>query len=164
MLGFSWELFNFFNVFFPSIKLKPLLVAGENIRKCSFRFYEHQELLTQQQSNQQNINKPQTDVFIRDRGRESEEEIKPAAEQIECWWPSFMQPNLSRRHRPPRATEGWLSISLILQVSLSSSAMSEPQVYDHRTQQHKSTGSPPLMAIDLSLFLFYPLVDLVIRL
>ena len=37
-------------------------------------------VLTQQQSNQQNINKPQTDVFIRDRGRESEEEIKPAAE------------------------------------------------------------------------------------
>ena len=98
MLGFSWELFNFFNVFFPSIKLKPLLVARENIRKCSFRFYEHQELLTQQQSNQQNINKPQIDVFIRDRGRESEEEIKLAAEQIECWWPSFMQPNLSRHH------------------------------------------------------------------
>ena len=103
----------FLNVFFPSIKLKPLPVAREKIRKCSFRFYEHQVLLTQQQSNQQNINKPQIDVFIRDEGRESEEEIKPAAEQIECWWPSFMQPNLSRRHRPPQATEGWLSISLI---------------------------------------------------
>ena len=88
---------HFLNVFFPSIKLTPLLVARENIRECSFRFYEHQVLLTQQQSNQQNINKPQTDVFIRDKGRESEEEIKPAAEQIECWWPSFMQPNLSHR-------------------------------------------------------------------
>ncbi|KAL4642483.1 hypothetical protein ACB092_02G021600 [Castanea dentata] len=32
---------------------------------------------------------------------ESEEEIKLAAEQIECWWPSFMQPNLSRCQRPP---------------------------------------------------------------
>ena len=41
---------------------------------------------------------------------ESEEEIKPAAEQIECWWPSFMQPNLSRRQQPPQATEGWLSL------------------------------------------------------
>ena len=134
MLGFSWEFFTFFNVFFPSIKLKPLLVARENIRKCSFRFYEHQGLHTQQQSNQQNINKPQIDVFIRDRGRESEEEIKPAAKQIECWWPSFMQPNLSCRHRPPRATEAWLSICLISQVSLSSSATPEPQEYGHRTQ------------------------------
>ena len=61
---------HFLNAFFPSIKLKPLLVASENIRKCLFRFYEHQILLTQQQSNQQNINESQTDVFIRDRGRE----------------------------------------------------------------------------------------------
>ena len=61
---------HFLNVFFPSIKLKPLLVDIEDIRKCSFKFYELQVLLTQQQSNQQNINKPQTDVFIKDRGRE----------------------------------------------------------------------------------------------
>ena len=83
-VGFLIGIIHFLNVFFPSIKLKPLLVARENIRKCSFRFYEHQVLLTQQQSNQQNINKPQTDVFIRDKGRESEEEIKPATKHIEC--------------------------------------------------------------------------------
>ena len=81
------RIIHFLNAFFPSIKLKPLLVAREDIRKCSFKFYELQVLLTQQQSNQQNINKPQINVFIRDRGRESEEEIKPAALQIEWWWP-----------------------------------------------------------------------------
>ena len=48
--------------------------------------------------------------------------------------------------------------------SLSSLAMPEPHEYSHHTRQHKSMGSPPLMATDLSLFLFYPLVDLVIRL
>ena len=48
--------------------------------------------------------------------------------------------------------------------SLSSLAMPEPQEYGHHTRQHKSMGSPPLMAANLSLFLFYPLVDLVIRL
>ena len=75
-----------------------------------------------------------------------------------------MQPNLNCHQQPPRAAEGWLSISLISQVSLSSSAMLEPHKHGHHTQQHKSTKSPPLMAADLSLFLFYPLVDLVIRL
>nr|POF08215.1 hypothetical protein CFP56_65793 [Quercus suber] len=103
---------------------------------------------------------------------ESEEEIKPAAKQIECWWPSFMQPNLSRSQGPLQATR-WLSLSLSLYSrrflspkpdSLSSSAMPEPHEYGHHTRQHKSTSSPPLMAADLSLFLFYPLVDLVIRL
>ena len=48
--------------------------------------------------------------------------------------------------------------------SLLSSAMPEPHEYGHHTRQHKSTGSPPLMVVNLSLFLFYPLVDLVIRL
>ena len=102
---------------------------------------------------------------------ESEEEIKPTAEQIECWWPSFMQPKLSCRQRPLRATEGWLSLSLYScrflspkPDSLSSLAMPKPHEYGHHTRQHKSMGSPPLMAADLSLFLFYPLVDLVIRL
>ena len=37
-------------------------------------------VLTQQQLNQQNINKPQIVQFIKDRGRESEEEIKLVAE------------------------------------------------------------------------------------
>ena len=48
--------------------------------------------------------------------------------------------------------------------SLSSLAMPKPHEYGHHTRQHKSMGSPPLMVADLSLFLFYPLVDLVIRL
>ena len=120
---------HFLNVFFPSIKLKPLLVDIEDIRKCSFKFYELQVLLTQQQSNQQNINKPQTDVFIRDRGRESEEEIKPAAKQIEWWWPSFMQPNLSSCQRPPQATEGWISLSNLASFSLLSPILSQAQPY-----------------------------------
>ena len=56
---------------------------------------------------------------------ESEKEIKPTAEQIECWWPSFMQPKHSCRQRPLRATEGWLSLSILAGFSLLSPILSQ---------------------------------------
>ena len=107
----------------------------------NFKYFSH----SNNQTNKISINHKQ--MCSSETKGENKEEIKLAAKQIEWWWPSFMQPNLSSCQRPPQATEGWISLSNLASFSLLSPILSQAQPYRNLISMvtiHSSTSQQGL--------------------